>query len=185
MYCFRCGASMPNDSVFCPKCGTVVSNTPKHECKSCGAEMVMNDSCTEYNCLYCGAREIIIKHENAYAQAQQEIEISRMRDKAKQEDLQKKLNEAKKERDDHAYIDGSFFFMAVFFGIITALAMVIAFIFGNILDGFIALIQTVLCCVSLLSGMKKLGERLYWLHIPAVVVCMLLAPVWSSQIIPD
>lgn len=184
MYCFKCGASMPDDSVFCPKCGTTVSNTAKHECKSCGADMLMNDTCTEYYCQYCGSKEVIVKHENAYTQTLQEIEIERLRDNARQEDLQKKINEAQRERAEHVYIDGSFFFIAIFFGVLSAVAMIIAFITGNILDGFIALIQTALCCVSLLSGLKKLGENIYWLHIPTVLLCMLLAPVWSYLIIP-
>lgn len=51
MNCLKCKRSVPEDSEFCPYCGSIVEHIQPSVCKSCG-RVVPNDS--EF-CPYCGA----------------------------------------------------------------------------------------------------------------------------------
>lgn len=88
VYCNKCGTKLLDDEMFCAKCGSAVirsENAPKtvkRECKSCGAQMVMNDDLSGYHCIYCGSVETIAEYEqmaieNINAKAKHELEMER------------------------------------------------------------------------------------------------------------
>ncbi len=74
MFCYKCGAQIPDDSLFCSKCGTKVkveepnklvqNEMPtsfvglrliSRKCLCCGNDQLRKASPTEYHCDYCGS----------------------------------------------------------------------------------------------------------------------------------
>ena len=120
MFCVKCGQNLPDDAVFCSKCGNKVGQATVSynekiihlKCSSCGGSMSVDAERTVLTCPYCGASDLINESDsvtiqrvksNAYREVQlgqqqttKDIELARLQtelEKAKT-DLKKNKNEA-------------------------------------------------------------------------------------------
>ena len=195
MYCNNCGQEVPNNSEFCPSCGTKLNpqnqtakgaqsaepRTIKLRCKNCNATMEVDASKQEAVCPYCGAKEKILDSdavavEKIKSNTYKEMEYARM----EKEEKQNAKNQ--KEQEKKAYSKS---FLSKFTIIMTFICLICTFTaFGSkhILAGIIALIQTVIFAVSWLMGKQIIGENKKAIYKAlALLGCLLIIPFSLSN----
>ena len=129
MFCMKCGQNLPDDAVFCSKCGNkvghgVTSSNDKiiHlKCSSCGGSMSVDADRPVLTCPYCGASDLINESDNVTIQriqskAYRDVQLGEQRTH-KEVEIAKTTTELEKEKLE-AKVARSFlivFFLLAFF----------------------------------------------------------------------
>ncbi len=183
MFCVKCGATLPDGANFCPNCGAPANRakgepgkrevkTVQFRCKGCGHVMEIDPDSPVLHCPLCGSSELI--------QEDTEVTVERIRSRAKREEQQaykevqkgwQNIREKEIDADNeqetyerekseiHSYTHGKLFritlVLVLVFGLFTARALS-----GKAyIATAIAVLQIILCLVSILLGLRTIRER--------------------------
>ena len=181
MYCVKCGATLPEKANFCPNCGEPVRQTEKKtsevktaqfRCKGCGHVMEIDPDSPVLRCSVCGSNELILEGDD--------VTVERIRSRSKREgqqtykEVQKGWQEIRRKEIDadneqttykreeneiQFYTHGKLFRLTIVLVLIFGLCTAHALSGKAYLATAIAVLQVVLCLVSILLGLRTIRER--------------------------
>ena len=169
MYCCYCGEQVADGQKFCPNCGKSVTGDSgvkkmSLRCKSCGAVMSIDENNREFYCPFCGEKEILLDSDTVAAEkvrssAYKEVEMEKIRQKKEEREYEE--NKAAK----NEYKKSKLRKWSIIFAVIFLLMAFVSFQDGDILQGIIAVVQTVLMSISWLMGMQIIKEKPRGMHV--------------------
>lgn len=183
MFCVKCGAALPEGANFCPNCGAPVDGaesgpekkevkTVQFRCKGCGHVLEIDPDTPVLRCPLCGSSELI--------QEDKEVTVERIRSRTKREgqqtykevqkgwqDIRQKEIDADNEQETyerekneiHSYTHGKLFRLTIALVLVFGLCTAHALSGKAYLATAIAVLQIILCLVSILLGLRTIRER--------------------------
>ncbi|MGN1405334.1 MAG: DUF6591 domain-containing protein [Erysipelotrichaceae bacterium] len=173
MYCKKCGKQIPDNSKFCPECGSSLEEnnnvkTMHLKCSNCGADMEVNEETNEVYCSYCGTKQLILDPELIKARNSKEIELEKIKSEERKQTRKDKADELK------SYRKGKLSKFTIITAVLCLIFGFMAFKSRHYLSGIIAIIQIALFSVSWLSGMQIIKPRIKNIHIALSALAFIL-----------
>lgn len=179
MFCKNCGFIIENDDKFCKNCGTKnfeSANTVNLKCNNCSGVMVVDKDKQILTCAYCGSTELMLDSDNVTVEkirsdAYKEIEFKKL------EFQQKFEKEREQKKKQEAFSNSGFGVFTIVVASISGFATLLSFLNVHILNGIIALVQTLILITSVLIRKDVIPtNKKYLASIFAVVGLLLIIP---------